>query len=72
MLARAAEELVSDFSISDETWIALAEHYSEPELMEIVGLVGAYTTMAMLTRALGLQLEDGDTMKSFIALRQYV
>lgn len=72
MLAHAAEELVSDFTISDETWIALADHYSAPALMEIVGLVGAYTTMAMLTRALGIQLEDDETMRSFTALRQYV
>ncbi|WP_083066883.1 carboxymuconolactone decarboxylase family protein [Mycobacterium arosiense] len=72
LLARAAEELVSDFTVSDETWKALADHYSATELMEVVGLVGAYTTMAMLTRALGIQLEDEETMKSFIALRQYV
>jgi 4-carboxymuconolactone decarboxylase len=72
LLARAAEELVSDFTISDETWKALAEHYSETELMEIVALVGTYTTMAMLTRAFGIQLEDDETMKSFIALRQYI
>jgi len=72
LLARAAEELVSDFSISDETWKALADHYSAAELMDVVALVATYTTMAMLTRALGIQLEDEETMKSFIALRQYV
>ncbi|MEZ0366635.1 carboxymuconolactone decarboxylase family protein [Mycobacterium sp. pUA109] len=72
LLACAAEELVHDFTISDRTWTALAEHYSDTELMEIVALAGTYTTMAMLTRSLGIQLEDHDTMKSFIALRQYV
>jgi len=72
LLARAAEELVTDFTISDEAWKALAEYYSATALMEIVSLVGAYTTMAMLTRGLGIQLEDDETMKSFIALRQYV
>lgn len=72
LLARAAEELVSDFTVSESTWKALADHYSATELMEVVALVGTYTTMAMLTRALGIQLEDDETMKSFIALRQYV
>lgn len=72
LLARAAEELVGDFTVSDETWTALAEHYPATALMEIVGLVGAYTTMAMLTRSLGIQLEDEETMKTFIELRQYV
>lgn len=72
LLASAAEELVSDFTISGETWNALADHYSATELMEIVAVVGTYTTMAMLTRALGIQLEDEETMKSFVALRQYV
>ncbi|BBZ15504.1 carboxymuconolactone decarboxylase family protein [Mycobacterium branderi] len=72
LLAGAAGELVRDFTISDRTWKALAEHYSAAELMEIVALVGTYTTMAMLTRALDIQLEDTETMKSFTALRQYV
>ncbi|MGV0746004.1 carboxymuconolactone decarboxylase family protein [Mycolicibacterium sp. XJ870] len=72
LLSRTAEELVKDFTVSDQTWVALAEHYSATELMEIVGLVGSYTTMAMLTRSLGIQLEDEETMKTFIELRQYV
>lgn len=72
LLSRAAEELVQDFTVGDETWIALADHYSATELMEIVGLVSAYTTMAMLTRSLGIQLEDEQTMQTFIKLRQYV
>ncbi|MDV3127887.1 carboxymuconolactone decarboxylase family protein [Mycobacterium sp. 21AC1] len=72
LLSRAAEELVHDFTVSDDTWIALADHYSATGLMEIVGLVGAYTTMAMLTRSLGIQLEDEETMETFRALRQYV
>lgn len=72
LLAQAAEELVGDFTVSDDTWIVLADHYSATALMEIVGLVGAYTTMAMLTRSLGIQLEDEETMKTFIELRQYI
>lgn len=72
VLARAAEELVSDFTVSDETWIALADHYRATQLMEVVALVASYATMAMLTRTLGIQLEDDETMRTFIALRQYV
>lgn len=72
LLARATEELVGDFMVSEETWIALADNYSATQLMEIVGLVSAYTTMAMLTRSLGIQLEDEETMRMFVKLRQYV
>lgn len=71
LLARAAEELVLDFTISEITWAALEKRYSATVLIEIVALVGSYTLMAMLTRALGIQLEDDETMKSFAALRQY-
>ncbi|MGA5542449.1 carboxymuconolactone decarboxylase family protein [Mycobacterium sp. NPDC051198] len=71
-LARAAEELVTDFTVSDDTWITLADNYSAIQLMEVVALVATYTTMAMLTRTLGIQLEDHETMRSFTALRQYV
>ncbi|XTP38417.1 carboxymuconolactone decarboxylase family protein (plasmid) [Mycobacterium sp. TJFP1] len=71
LLAAAAQELVTDFSVSDTTWNGLAEHYSDIELMDIVALVAVYTFMATLTRGLGIQLEDDETIESFVALREY-
>ena len=57
-LVQAVEELVRDQCVSDETWAALAERYSEEQLMEVVFLVGCYNTMAMLTQSFGMELED--------------
>jgi len=70
-LLRAAEELVRDHSVSDATWQVLAGRYSRIELMELVSVVGGYTLMAMLTRSLGIQLEDPDTFNTFTRLRNY-
>lgn len=71
VLTRAAEELVRDLRIGDQTWKRLAERYSQIELMEVVSLVGCYTMMAMFTKTYGIQLEDEDTFNGFASIRQY-
>lgn len=70
-LIRAAEELVSDQRVGDETWQQLAERYSQVELMEVVGLVGCYVMMAMFTKSYGIELEDEETFNAFATMRQY-
>jgi alkylhydroperoxidase family enzyme len=70
-LVRAAEELVADHVVSDATWAALSEHYSKVELMEVVGLVGVYTVMGMLTKSFGIPLEDAETFNRFMEIRTY-
>jgi 4-carboxymuconolactone decarboxylase len=65
----ATEELYRDQCISDATWSALAERYSQQQLMEIVFLGGCYQTMAMLTKSFGIELEPD--LESFNALRKY-
>lgn len=59
LLVKAAEELVTDQAISDETWRLLAQYYSRQQLMEIVFLVGNYTMMAMATKSFGITAEEG-------------
>ena len=51
-LVKAAEELTRDQCVSEQTWRQLAQRYSPVQLMEVVSLVGVYTTMAMLTKSL--------------------
>lgn len=58
VLVKAAEELVGERFISDPTWQLLQQHYGRRQLMEIVFLVGNYTTMAMATRSFGIPLEE--------------
>lgn len=71
-LIKAADNLVLRHRISDATWQALAQRYSTIELMEVVGLVGCYTTLAMITRTFGIQLESREqAAESLETLRDY-
>jgi alkylhydroperoxidase family enzyme len=66
---QGVEELYREQNVSEEAWGALAENYSERQLMEFVFLAGCYHTMAMLTKSFGMQLEGN--LESFNALRAY-
>jgi alkylhydroperoxidase family enzyme len=66
---RATEEIYRDQTPADETWAALAERYSEKQLMELVFLASCYQTMAVLTKSFGMKLEQD--LESFNALRDY-
>jgi hypothetical protein len=71
-LINAADELIQERRLSDATWQALAQHYSIVQMMEIVGLVGCYTTMAMLTKTFGIQPESTqNTAQQLATLRNY-
>jgi alkylhydroperoxidase family enzyme len=56
-LLRAVEELCQHFRVSDGTWAALATHFSEQQLMDIVVTVGAYDMMAMAFNSFGVEPE---------------
>lgn len=56
-LLRAADELHRDSCIADSTWGALAERYTEPQLIELCMVVGQYHMVAFTLRSLGVQLE---------------
>lgn len=71
-LIDAADELVREHCLSDASWQALAQRYSTVQLMEVVGLVGCYTTMAMLTRSFGIEPEPKtDAEQRLAELRDY-
>ena len=52
-LLRAADELVSSFSMNDNTWAALAERYDVPQLLEITMVVGYFFCLGALLNSLG-------------------
>jgi len=56
-LLRAADELVAEATITDETWAALADVYDEQQLLDLVFTVGAYDTLAMAFRCFGIELD---------------
>lgn len=58
-LLRAADELVHDAFIEDETWKALSSFYDKEQLMDLVFTVGQYNLVSMALNTLGVQLEEG-------------
>jgi alkylhydroperoxidase family enzyme len=58
-LLRAADELVDDAFITDETWNALSAFYNKQQLMDLVFTVGQYNLVSMALNTLGVQLEEG-------------
>ena len=58
-LLRAADELHTDWCISDATWAELQGHYDTQQLIELPMLVGHYHMVAMTLNSLGVALDDG-------------
>jgi alkylhydroperoxidase family enzyme len=56
-LLTAADELLDGFRISDATWARLAESLDVKQLIELLFVVGTYTTLAMVFNSLGIQLD---------------
>jgi alkylhydroperoxidase family enzyme len=63
-LVAAADELVRDARIGDETWATLAGELDEQQLMDVVFTVGAYDLLAMAFRSFDLELDDDLRKKS--------
>lgn len=59
LLLRAADELHTDWCLSDATWAGLAERYDTQQLIEVPMLVGNYHMLAMTLNSLGVSIEDG-------------
>jgi 4-carboxymuconolactone decarboxylase len=60
-LLRAADELHADQSLTDATFRALAERYSEPQLLDLVFAVGQYHVVSMVLNSLRVERDDGVT-----------
>lgn len=54
-IVRLADELHETTRISDEAWAALAAHFSEAQILELIALAGFYRTVAYHCN--GLQLD---------------
>ena len=60
-LLQAVDELHKDAFISDSTWVALAEQYTEQQLMDLVFTVGTYNLASMALNSFGVQLDESVT-----------
>jgi alkylhydroperoxidase family enzyme len=61
-LIRAADELVGDHFVSDETWAKLTYHFDQKQCMDVVFTAGQYTQVSMFLNTFGVQLEPGQTL----------
>jgi 4-carboxymuconolactone decarboxylase len=59
LLLQATDELHRDQRISEATWNALAGHYNEQQMMDLVFTVGQYTMVSMFLNSAQVQLEPG-------------
>lgn len=58
VLLRATDELMADHFISDPTWSALRERWSEIQCIDFVFTVGQYCMVSMALNTLGVQIEQ--------------
>ena len=61
-LIRASDELHKDQFITDATWKALSEHFSEKQRMDVVFTAGQYTQVSMMLNSFGVQLDPGQSL----------
>ena len=57
-LVQIADDLFENSVISDETWQALAPHYSTEQLMDAVFTVGQYNLVSWALNSFGVPLDD--------------
>jgi alkylhydroperoxidase family enzyme len=58
-LIALADDLAADDCVSDGTWLALAERWSEAELVELLVVAGFYRLVSGFLNSAGVQLDDG-------------
>ena len=59
LVLRATDELHADTFVTDETWAALAGHWSVEQLMDLVFTVGQYVLVCMALNTFGVQPDEG-------------
>jgi len=59
LLLRAADELTAYSQLSDATWAALADRYDEPQLIELLFVVGYYRMVSCYVNTVRVGREPG-------------
>ena len=57
-LLRAADELHDDSCLSEPTWLALADRYTEQQLLDLLFCVGQYHLVSMALNSLRVERDD--------------
>jgi 4-carboxymuconolactone decarboxylase len=61
-LIRACDELHARQFITEATWSALREHFTEKQCMDVVFTAGQYTQVSMMLNTFGVQLDPGQNL----------
>jgi alkylhydroperoxidase family enzyme len=61
-LIRATDELHADQFITDATWAALGQHFTDKQCMDVVFTTGQYTQVSMMLNTFGVQLDAGQVL----------
>ena len=61
-LLKASDELHGDQFITDATWKALSQHFTQKQCMDVVFTAGQYTQVSMILNSFGVQLDEGQTL----------
>jgi len=56
-LLRATDQLLDSYRIDDDVWARLAAELDETSLVEMLYVVGTYTSLAMVFNGLGIELD---------------
>lgn len=67
---KGVDELINVTMVSDETWAVLAEHWSEPQLIEFPMLVGRYVSAAMAQNSLRIAPTAGPTPAGLSGIKE--
>ena len=59
LLLQLADELYTDFCVTDSTWAKLAERWSPKEILEFVMAVGCYFMVSGMLNTFGVELDEG-------------
>jgi 4-carboxymuconolactone decarboxylase len=61
-LIAATDDLNRDHFVSNVSWAALKQSYSERQCMDVVFTAGQYTQVCMILNSFGVQLDEGQTL----------
>jgi alkylhydroperoxidase family enzyme len=59
LLLRAADELHEWQTLSERTWVALAQSYDEQQMLDLVFTVGQYQLVSMVLNSCRVERDDG-------------
>ena len=62
LLLKASDELHNDQFITEATWTALRNNFTEKQCMDVVFTAAQYTQVSMFLNTFGVQLDEGQTL----------